>query len=670
MDSASAYHDIESTVPAWVKVVRALALVAIAFAALVLLSVGTAESRLAISIILIFGAFMPRINLYSLALFGPLYLDTSGANSFGMNLVVEALALGTVLGTVLHWRQLRGENQRSFGVFPFLALGVWFFVFAAAFPSLVYAMHDALPPGVENRMRYAVLSAFGGWTEGTIYYGIRGLFNWTLGLSFAACCAVLVTKNVVFRFYVAGVIGLAFACLFGLLDYGMAGWEKPLLSLEELRRSNTDPHQAGRFQGTAGHAGWFGQWTLLVWPGILLLLTVPNRKVKVATALAAGLALLCLILTSARATWVGIAFSVGMLLFVLPLREFITPRKIGAAIGTGTVVLLIGIFAGGEVLRSRFLGFLELAGRENYLSSALTFIREYPFGIGLGQHSMMYGTLFNYRSTKWFQNDFTTSHNFYLNVASEQSLLALLFYGFALGLLCFVALAMLRKLSTESKFIVAACLASIAGLLINGIAQYFFYIHAVEMAFWAIVGILVGLLSSEASDRFPFTSRSRVVGLVILVIAGVCASVMLFFQTQRPLVDAPPRKWVIESGDGTAHLVRWTTPLDRTAIDSDASRIRFTLYRKGLAANVTIRWPDGLVEEFEIPAEGYRVFDRRIQPVEPVGFASRYRPRRFFEIETSPPYTLSRWSPALADHRELGVYVNEFYVWNPWEEGG
>ncbi|MDK2970920.1 MAG: hypothetical protein PWP23_675 [Candidatus Sumerlaeota bacterium] len=665
------------------RILRVLGFAAITCCFLVLFSGGGPESRYLFALAGLLGLANPVWSLYAIALLGGIYLNSSGA--YYLNVLIEALVLGAFLGELRTMGQvdrdliedphvLRGADASSpeigrtlrlnWGAWPAVGVGILFLAWASAVPSLVYSIFEEGNTYGVSWLRYTTHKIVWGW-ESDVQWGIRAALNWTMGVGLAALAARRATAFRVSRFFKFGALGLLLCCVAGLLELACQKLGKPWFSLTELRPLNLYPYQEGRFQATAGHAGWFGQWIVLLWPGIVLFALHTGRIKKLAAGLALLLVFFCLVLTGARAAWLGMLASLGSLAAFLLLTRVVPARTIfkGMII---TLAVIVGVgalayVAGGNVLGERMLRTLNLSGRENYLSSGVIFLRQFPFGIGLGQHFNQYHTWFTDVSYHYFQPDHVTAHCFPLHLVVETGpFLLLLFFG---AVFCFVLefLKAWPNIPADHRFLALIPAIVLIGIMADGVAQFFFYVRVIEFGFWIIAGWGLGLYRRysprASSPRFALVSPA------LLVASGLAAGAVAFSHFQRPLLDAYPRPWEVACSELACSNAKWTAKSARFPIEPDAVAVEFTLYRVGLPTRVHITWPDGEVETLDMPVEGWVRLKKELTPT---GGYARFEHRRWVQIDCDVTYTPKRWEPGNLDGRPLGVFVNEFFVWFPW----
>lgn len=670
----------------FVRLLRILAFLPLIFCVLVFLSGGTPQSRTLYTLALLLGLLNPVWSLYALALLGGLYLNSSG--SFYLNTLVDALAIGALMGELrllgrvdreflLDPHLLRGADplapdvgrrlKVAWGAWPAVGIGVVLLVWAAAVPSFIYSVFEETNDFGVSWVRYTTHKMLWGW-ESDVQFGLRAACNWTVGMGLLAVAARRATAFRVARFFKLGAIGLLACCAAGLLEVACQKMGVRWFALTELRAANLHPWQAGRFQATAGHAGWFGQWILVFWPGVVLLGLDGGWRRRVLAGGALLLVLFCLILTGARAAWLGMLAAAGALGMFLLLARLVRIRTllVWLLVGAGLLVVLGGLayLAGGEVLGERMLRTLNFSGRENYFSSGAIMLRQFPLGIGLGQHFIQYHTWFTNVTYLYFQHDHVTAHNFLLHLLIENGpFLPLVVFG-GVTFLFAEFLRVWPALAPEHRILALLPVLVLVGLMADGVAQYFFYIRVIEYSFWIVAGLGLGLYRRYVPRAD--TMGSCWVARGMLVATGVGAILTASAHFNRPLIDAYPRVWDVacDSETGNCFNARWTAKSARFPIEPNAVAVQFTLYRRGLPARVLITWPDGERQVLDMHAEAWVPLKKDLEPID--HYPGRFETRRWVRIDTDVTYTPARWETGSTDKRPLGVYINELFVWFPW----
>lgn len=636
-------------------VLRWAAVAAIAIFFYFILSVGTGETRLGYLTAAAIGIVNPVWSLYALAFMGWMYLEPAGV--YHMHVMVDALAMGALLGE-LRLSACNHSERRNWGLWSATAIALLLLIWASAFPGMLLArFHEADSEGA-GWLTFTARKAIWGW-EGDYQWPLRAGFNWTVGVSLAFVAARRATPQTIARFFLFGAVGLVAACIVGLIDFAALQTKNNQWAiLTEIRRPNDFLIQTGRFQGTAGHAGWFAEWIVVMWPGFLFALSKGGRRTRVLAAAGLVLVAWCLVLTGARAAWLG-ALAGATVAAIFALWKFRVRRGV-LLMAAGGVLLLVFVTAAlaSQAIADRFGNLLRVSDRMNYVASAAIFLREQPLGIGLGLHTIQYSAWFT-PHFHYYQADHVTSHNHYLHLLVENGPFVLALFLAGMVALAVQGIRGLRRLDRDAALALMACAAVVAGMLVDGLAQYFFYIRAIEYAFWIAVGFAVGICARQA----PVSSASARLRIGLLVAAAIAAMTMLVAHSRRDITLHYPRPWDLACDEVRCNWTKWMPWRLRVPIEPDAVAVSFHLYRKGLPAQALVTWPDGARERFRMGAEGWRAMWRDLDPA---GDAPRLAPRRWLDIEVDTAFTPAKWDPAVGEFRPLGLYVHEFNVWYPW----
>lgn len=640
-------------------ILRLLGIILCALPLLHFLQVGTLESRVNYLIAFLIGLANPLWGFYALALLGPLYIQDQSKTHLLAGL--EVFALGIIAGELrLLGRPIMGLGSSGvpnpdytvggnirpvhWGVWPYFLCGLGLITFASFLTALPLVVYQETPPpegiprsvSLLNNMFYMAATA-PEWT-------LKSLWNWLTGIAIAVIAARRANPLFVARWLKLAAIGLLVACAFSFLDH--LGW----LSLSHIRRPNPDPLHFGRLQGTAGHAGWFAEWIVLCWPGLLLWWSAGRGRRNLAITAALLFIALCLILTAARAAWLGVAVAAGVGVVYTWYSHPALRRHLPLAIGLAVVVLVIGWFAGGEAIERRVENLLRARDRANYYVSTILFLREAPFGLGLGTHFRHYEWWIS-PFFRWYQTDHVTAHSLWLHTLAES--------GPFVPLLLLVGLFLMQRdvriawprFVGDDRIIAGALGLSIIGYMVVSFFQYSFYLRLHELVLWMAVGLLIGLSRKVAYRAGEEVESWR--GPRMLLLCGVAALVTASFGATRSVTENQPREYSREA-DGT--LSFWTGQQWRAYLSDDIREIRFSLYRTAAPVSGTITWPDGTTESFRLAPEQWAAFH----------WQGELEPRRFFarqyalRIDAAPVLTPAVSIQGSDDPRQLGVYVTAF----------
>ncbi len=697
------------------RILLSIVLALVLFLASSLLVLGWVDIRLSCLVALIIGIINPVWSIYALALFGPLYLLNQGQNQFLVN--VEALGLGAIIGEM----RLLGktgvlsldreswstpEKNENWKPWPVFLAGLLILIFVSSIPGWFLNIYREEVKPDFSWWSTTINNVLWGWASSE-YWPLRCLINWSIGVGLAILAARRASIRVAARMLKFGAVGLILACIAGLVESIGLRTEFPIFQMNEIRFLNIDFLNYGRFQGTAGHAGWFGQWIIIMWPGVMLWTWRGSKWVRCFGASGLVLVALCLLLTAARASWLGVAGStlLGIFVYFLPsirhylktskhylleyrrlwtsfyaidheqpdadkevdrlqqeihdlrIRSFQFFKPLIFIVGSSVAIVGIGFLLGHQVLLPRMENILRVADRLNYVGSAVIFLREYPLGLGLGTHFLYYESWFLPSTFRYYQIDHATNHNFYLNLLVENGpFVLLLMVGGIVAVFLEVRRAW-KHFNRNEQLVVLALLMGLVGLTINGIAQYFFYIRPVEYFFWILGGMLVGLCRHRRS--VSLTPKLEKSGHVFLAVVGILAAITANAHFREDLLVDHPRPWQPDIKSEPPTYSQWTSHRWRKPIDPEVNKIVFNLYRYKVPGIVTIEWPDGEVEVVSMKAEDIKRFEHEFDPAEDNG---RFAAPRWLSINVNSTYTPVRFDPETPDYRPLGVYVHGYRI--------
>ncbi len=628
---------------------------------------GTPYSRILYPAVLAIGIINPVWSLYAIALYGPLFLIDPGNTH--LLVALEVCILGAFAGEL---RQLGRQRELALSVTPGTRdhdsvqrdnalgapeLGAWkpwgIALMLMALGSATYGLRlllsreDAVA-GSDSELRWTLDRAFYGWATYP-EYTLRSLFNWLTAPLLALLAARRASPLRAARWLKFGALGLVAACLVSHLD--RAG----LVSLDAFRRPNPDPLHAGRLQGTAGHAGWFALWIVMMWPGVVLWWHGEGRvrRLFVAGALVLVVAP-ALLLTAARASWLAAAAGAAVGAAYIwrrdpGLRPWIRRGAIAA------LVVFVAALAASEVVTGRVGTLLRVSDRANYVTSTLALLSVAPLGIGLGTHALQYGWLFP-ASVSFFQTDHVTAHSIILHPLSENGPF---FVALLLGGVVMAGMDVRRSwsaISFGSRRIVLALVLGGGGLVMAGLAQDVIYIRVVELAMWIAGGFIVGLCRREVPELFPPVEPGR--ARLLLRCALAVAALMALTHSVRAVQGTWPRTPEFDPASGFSF---WLDESWRGAVDPETTRISFIAFRKHGEGEVRVRWPDGEREYGYLRAGIGKRFERTFTGMEDL---------RWLAIRGENPYRISDVEPGSDDRRHATFLITNLVIESPANRHG
>lgn len=198
--------------------------------------------------------------------------------------------------------------------------------------------------------------------------------------------------------------------------------------------------------------------------------------------LASLLILICDGLTYSRGSWIGLVFAIVVFIVLIDFKKIILliPVGVGSLFILPTSILQRISTIGSLKDSSNFYRF-------NLLNMAIDILKDYWFsGIGIGYLTFREISPFYIRTAM----DPYHTHNTYLQISIELGVIGIAL--FLLLILSIFKMGVNSVVNTESKFVKyfsAAYLASLSGILVNGLAEHVLYNPKIILVFWFIVAM-------------------------------------------------------------------------------------------------------------------------------------------------------------------------------------
>jgi O-antigen ligase len=586
-------------------------------------------------------------------------------------LALDITVLGIFAGWLREWTpensaQRRREGVIHWGLWPHYLAGLGLLLLASVWVGLqLVVLRENHPVGISPAYHSFILTFAG--TAADPEWALRSLWNWCTGMLLAVVAARRLSELEIARLMKLGAVIMVGACLVSLFEWlstrapGLTSF-----SLQHIRSINPDPLQSGRLQGTAGHPGWFAQYLVLLWPGLLLWWEGGRAKRNLMIMAALALVLVAMVLTAARAGWLAVLIAGPLAAAFIARRHAGFRKALPMLAGAIAVLLIATVIVGGETLWRRVENILRAQDRANYYVTGLTLLREHPFGIGLGTHYQFYGWLFppGYR---WGQFDFVDSHNLILHTWIENGpFVPLMILAGVIGL-AWELRRIWPRLGEQEQRLAGVLALALIGAAIVSIAQYIVYIRIVELLLWTMGGAVIGICRRRQERLGEIINSPK--GQRLLLACGVAAVFIASGNSHRVYAGEVPRG---RSYDDRGRLAMWTGQRWRVAVESDIERIAFSLYRRDITAHGRITWPDGSIQPFTLkPGPADAPFGRR-EAVASFEFRRDPRPPQWTDapgwltIEVSPLWTPANFDESSSDRRGLGVYIMGLEMESAW----
>lgn len=346
---------------------------------------------------------------------------------------------------------------------------------------------------------------------------------------------------------IALLIGLAFACIYGLIQ---------LFGLDFLRWGE----EIGRLFSTFGQPNFFGHYLAVLLPLTIYAIVYLSKNIYIRFAyILLGIAeVVCLVFTYSRAAWVAVGITGFLFLLWTLIRS-------GKKIVAVTLVLLIGVTiffltltSTRQVITSlsasqdnklvqRVLSTFDLSPgsartRSVYWQAAIQSIKGAPWQqklIGVGP-DVEPDIFVRYYKTEWAfyekMNSFPDrAHNFILDIALQFGLFGLLSFGSLVG---YILLKLVKYIwSQEDNQEYWLGISVLSALIIYSINNFFsFSLTAMSVVFYSLLG-LAWLVSHQSKTSvitihfFQPTSRWLLTGAISLFIVS-----LLYSYNLKPLV--------------------------------------------------------------------------------------------------------------------------------------
>jgi len=292
-------------------------------------------------------------------------------------------------------------------------------------------------------------------------------------------------------------VELLLAGVFLTALYGIWQWKVVGVPVDpSLTDVRINKGMSGRITSTMGNPNVYGELLVLTMP--FFWTAIINSRTLLKKALFAVLfvpVMVSLLLTGSRSAW--ISFAVSVLVFVFFKNKKLIP-----------VMIILGILSIPLLPQPIYDRLMTLSNpndssasyRKAILETAMPMLRDYwVTGVGLGTDAFI-AIYKRYMSFKL--KTVAHTHNLYLQVWLEAGIVALIsLIWFVLRLFKKCALSIFNRTDKYINNILIAGLASLAGILVMGLADHVWFYNRIMLIFWADVGVILAGLSIIASKR-------------------------------------------------------------------------------------------------------------------------------------------------------------------------
>lgn len=305
----------------------------------------------------------------------------------------------------------------------------------------------------------------------------------------AALLALLVVSTVrtvgqLKRMAAFGAAGLPAAMLFGIYQLVVQGLKNTASTVD----MDLNGDMPGRIFSFFDNANTFAQ-VLVMLLGVTAGLLFASRTLrgKLAALIALGCGLVAILMTYSRASWVGLAAAV--FLFVLMAQPRLLPVLILAAVAmlpflpASIYNRILTIFDPSDSSTSSRFPIYQV-GVKVWLTHPVT-------GVGLG--SELSAAIAH--NSGWYHQlfRFPHYHNIYLQLLVETGVLGMLTYvgGFIASCKESIRGVFAPGCDKQLRYLVIGCFSGLAGVMVCGLADYFWHYPRVMAIFWLIFGMML-----------------------------------------------------------------------------------------------------------------------------------------------------------------------------------
>ncbi len=330
------------------------------------------------------------------------------------------------------------------------------------------------------------------------------------------------------------------------------------------------PQHYTRVMSSYGNPNFFGTHLVAVIPLLLVLSIGSHGKRRLFSALALLLALACLLFAETRSAWIGFAFSLVFLTFMI--RKSRTVRfgfKTMLPLLAVLLVIILLLFLSQDVIVERISQLWDPQGsvfmRIHTWEAAFSMIKASPvFGSGLGTFQIVFPGFryFGFESDVPIGN-VLHAHNEYLEIWAEMGILGLaLFLWLMIG---FFRYAIKNLRGGRGGLIALGLISGIAGVLVDSLFSSSMRWTGPALTFWLLFGLAVATTGSkEASPKGRGRKpRGALAHVAVISVVLVCSALIA--------------RWHIEKYKANIHVGKGLAFLDGGSRAEAASEFRGAL---------------------------------------------------------------------------------------------
>jgi putative inorganic carbon (HCO3(-)) transporter len=330
------------------------------------------------------------------------------------------------------------------------------------------------------------------------------------------------------------------------------------------------PQHYTRVMSSYGNPNFFGTHLVAVIPLLLVLSMGSHGRRRLFSALALLLALACLLFAETRSAWIGFAFSLVFLTFLIRKTRTVRFRlKTMAPLFAVFLVIILLLLLSQDLIVERISQLWDPQGsvfiRIHTWEAAFSMIKASPvFGSGLGTFQIVFpGFRYPGFELEVPIGNLLHAHNEYLEIWAEMGILGLaLFLWLMIG---FFRYAIKNLRGGRGGLIALGLISGIAGVLVDSLFSSSMRWTGPAFTFWLLFGLAVATTGSEEASpkgrgRKP---RGALAHVAVISVVLVCSALIA--------------RWDIEKYKANIHVGKGLAFLDGGSRAEAASEFRGAL---------------------------------------------------------------------------------------------